>query len=123
MHALANYAQLEVLEATTQWHDEGHVDGSDTWHDSMLVCRKPELGRWRSLRSGVKLWLQHRALTIGLRHEDAATPMRSGHRESARSRGATDTVIRWYRRFVPARLRMRVPRRFRRMVRKRLIGP
>lgn len=123
MHALANYAQLEVLEATTQWHNEGHVDGSDSWHDSMLVCRKPELGPWWSLKSGAKRWLQHRALTIGLRDEDAATPKKSGQGEYARSSGAMDTVIRWYRHFVPARLRMRVPRRFRRMVRKRLIGP
>lgn len=67
MRALAAYAQLEVLEATTQWHDEGYTDGSDWWHDSMLVCRKPELGAWRSLKRGIKRWAQHRALTIGLR--------------------------------------------------------
>ena len=62
-------------------------------------------------------------LTRNPRHKNAATPKKSAQRESARSRGATDTVIRWYRHFVPARLRMRVPRRFRRMVRERLIGP
>lgn len=67
MHALAIYAQMEMLEAKTQWLDEGHNDGSDWWHDSMLVCRKPDLGAWWSLKSGLKRWLQHRALTIGLR--------------------------------------------------------
>lgn len=67
MHALGIYAQLEVLEASTQWHDEGHEDGSDWWHDSMLVCRKPDLGMWWSMKSGLKRYLQHRALTIGLR--------------------------------------------------------
>lgn len=67
MRALAIYAQMEILEAKTQWHDEGYTDGSDWWHDSMLVCRKQDLGRWWSIKSELKRWLQHRALTIGLR--------------------------------------------------------
>lgn len=67
MRALGVYAQMEVLESMTQWHDEGLTDGSDCWHDSILVCRKPDLGAWYAFKSGLKRWLQHRALTIGLR--------------------------------------------------------
>ena len=67
MGSLAHFAQMEVLEATTQWEDQGYADGSDWWHDSMLVCRKPDIGAWWNLKSGLKRWLQHRAMTIGMR--------------------------------------------------------
>jgi SAM-dependent methyltransferase len=67
MRALSAFAQMETLEAMTQWDDEGYNDGSDWWHDTMLVCRKPDLGTWRSMKRELKRWLQHRVLTIGLR--------------------------------------------------------
>lgn len=65
--ALADYAQLQALEVSTQWHDEGHADGSDWWHDTVLVARRPEFPAWTEAKSRVKRWLQHRAATIGLR--------------------------------------------------------
>jgi len=40
---------------------------SDAWHDSMLVCRKPDRGPWLNLRHRCRRWVQHRANTIGLR--------------------------------------------------------
>ena len=40
MRSLAKYAELETLEAYTQWNDEGHDDGSDLWHDSVLIAQK-----------------------------------------------------------------------------------
>lgn len=67
MSTLAFFAQMEVLEASTQWGDEGHADGSDWWHDSMLVCRKPVHGPWWMFKSALKRWIQHRAMTIGFR--------------------------------------------------------
>lgn len=67
LHALATFAQLEVLEASTQWQDLGYLDGSDWWHDSLLVCRKPDHGAWWNAKSSLKRWLQHRAMTQGLR--------------------------------------------------------
>lgn len=66
MGSLAHFAQMEVVEATTQWEDKGYADGSDWWHDSMLVCRKPDKGWWWKTKSGLKRWLQHRAMTIGM---------------------------------------------------------
>ena len=66
MVSLAQFAQLEPLEAVTQWDDLGDAV-SDAWHDSMLVCRKPDRGPWLNFRSRFKRWAQHRANTIGLR--------------------------------------------------------
>lgn len=67
MASLAHFAQLEVIEATTQWEDQGYADGSDWWHDSMLVCRKPDNGPWRNTKSSLQRWVQHRTLTMGMR--------------------------------------------------------
>jgi len=52
--ALAGWAGLEVLQAKTHWEDEGWADGSDEWHDSVLVATKPQvegLRRWASQAS------------------------------------------------------------------------
>lgn len=39
--ALAKYADLEPVEVFTQWDNNNYPDGSDMWHDSVLICRKP----------------------------------------------------------------------------------
>jgi SAM-dependent methyltransferase len=67
LSSLATFAQMDVLEAVTQWEDMGYADGSDRWHDSMLVCRKPNNGAWWNNKSALKRWLQHRTTTIGMR--------------------------------------------------------
>ena len=67
MTSLAHFAQMEVLEVSTEWEDKGYMDGSDWWHDSMLVCRKPDNGTRWNMKSALKRWLQHRAMTIGMR--------------------------------------------------------
>ncbi len=64
MNALTQFAQLEVITSHTQWAHHGYNDGSDDWHDSMLVCRKPDLGLWRNAKCDLKRWLQHRANTL-----------------------------------------------------------
>lgn len=66
MGSLAHFAQMEVLEASTAWEDKGYEDGSDWWHDSMLVCRKPDKGFWWNFKSALKRSVQHKALTIGM---------------------------------------------------------
>lgn len=66
MASLARFAQLDPVQVKTQWQDEGHDDGSDVWHDSVLVCRKPDHGPWWNLKSALKRWLQHRSLVQGL---------------------------------------------------------
>jgi SAM-dependent methyltransferase len=41
LRALARYAGLEVLEASTQWEDLPEYDNeSNKWHDSVLIARK-----------------------------------------------------------------------------------
>lgn len=66
MTSLAHFAQLEVVEATTQWEDKGYADGSDWWHDSMLICRKPDNGTWQNAKNSLQRWVQHRTLTMGM---------------------------------------------------------
>jgi len=40
--ALARWANLEVLEATTQWEDlPQYEEGDNCWHDSVLIARNP----------------------------------------------------------------------------------
>lgn len=65
--SLAHYAQMEVLEATTQWQDLCYADGSDLWHDSMLVCRKPDKGVWCNKKSSLKRWLRHWTIRAGMK--------------------------------------------------------
>ncbi len=64
--SLAQFAQMETLEAVTQWDDLGDAV-SDLWHDSMLVCRKPDRGTWANATAAFTCWLQHRAITAGLK--------------------------------------------------------
>jgi SAM-dependent methyltransferase len=66
MVSLAQFTQMETLEAVTQWDDRGHPE-SDCWHDSMLVCYKPDRGTWLNLKGAFRRWVQHRANTMGLR--------------------------------------------------------
>jgi SAM-dependent methyltransferase len=40
MKAIAKFANLEVLEVSTQWNDEEYDDGSNVWHDTILVAKK-----------------------------------------------------------------------------------
>ena len=40
--ALAKHGGLEVLEVFTQWENKTYSDGSNNWHDSVIICRKPE---------------------------------------------------------------------------------
>ena len=49
--ALGRFARLEVVEAFTQWKpDSRYADLSNSWRDSVLICRKeslPLLSAWR----------------------------------------------------------------------------
>lgn len=64
MAALAHWARLEVLEASVQSQDLGYADGSDTWRDAVLVCRKQDLGAWRNLRRCLRLRLRRWAVGL-----------------------------------------------------------
>ncbi len=63
--ALAALAELEVCEAVTQWQDAGYTDGSDTWHDSMLIARRPHLSAFNTLKADAKRWLRLTTMTLG----------------------------------------------------------
>lgn len=61
--ALAKFAQMAVVSTKTQWSGEGYNDGSDQWHDSVLVCRKPLFPVYTALKAKVKNRLQHAVLS------------------------------------------------------------
>jgi hypothetical protein len=67
MESLARFVQMEVIEAVTQWQNRNYADESDCWHDSLLICRKPDKGIWWNKKSNLNRWLQHRTATIGMR--------------------------------------------------------
>jgi SAM-dependent methyltransferase len=58
LRAAARYAELETIEAWTQWEDLQRYDSeSNKWHDSVLVARKARgkiSTRWRR---GFERWL------------------------------------------------------------------
>jgi SAM-dependent methyltransferase len=64
--AIAKFARLHTLEAVTQWDAAGDPE-SDLWHDSMLVCRKPDLGTWANARLSLARWLTHRACLMAVK--------------------------------------------------------
>ena len=63
--ALAKFAQMDVLQISTQWEFRGYEDDSDQWHDSVLICRKPNFPRYMTLKAKVKNRLQHVVLASG----------------------------------------------------------
>ena len=67
MNALAKFSRLTTIEAYTQWEPQGYsTDNSDIWQDSVLVCRKPQISPWASIRNHVVNRIQFHALVIGL---------------------------------------------------------
>lgn len=65
MTAMGRFSDLHILSVQTQWQDKGYDDGSDQWHDSMVVFRKPVFSPWIELKSRVKRTLQYKALMLG----------------------------------------------------------
>ncbi|MBX3654357.1 MAG: class I SAM-dependent methyltransferase [Ramlibacter sp.] len=60
MRAIAQFARLECLEVYTNWENSGDP-GSDFWHDSVLVLRKPKR-TW--LKAGLLYCMQKMQRTV-----------------------------------------------------------
>jgi SAM-dependent methyltransferase len=45
--ALARWMRLDPLDVSTEWNAPAYPDGSESWKDSFMVCRKPR-GSWHS---------------------------------------------------------------------------
>ena len=51
LKSLADFAGLQPLEVYTQWNDlEDYTDGSNAWHDSVLIAKKKRVGFQRELK-------------------------------------------------------------------------
>jgi SAM-dependent methyltransferase len=65
--ALARFARLRVLEASTQWKpDERYDQKSNTWRDTVLICRKYKLSGFYAWRQRLWRTVLHRALLYRL---------------------------------------------------------
>lgn len=60
--ALARWADLDVVEATTNWESEGFTDDSSAWMDTKLVIRKPRGSLLPQLRNQLKRAILARTL-------------------------------------------------------------
>lgn len=60
--ALARWADLDVIEATTNWESEGFTDDSSAWMDTKLVIRKPRGSLLPQLRNQLKRAILARTL-------------------------------------------------------------
>ena len=66
-NAAARFARMKVLEVSTQWKPDEHYDNkSNTWRDTMLVCRKYKLSFLYAWRQRVWRSLLHQALIYRL---------------------------------------------------------
>ncbi|KAF0811428.1 hypothetical protein IGB42_04127 [Andreprevotia sp. IGB-42] len=64
--AMGKFAGMEVLKAETHWGGDNPTDDSMVWQDTTLVCRKPVLGAFDSLRRHVRQRLQHFSLLLSV---------------------------------------------------------
>ena len=65
MVSLGRFARLDRLKTYTSWDDMGDP-GSDLWHDSVGVYRKPNRSWVKHCSIRLLQYMQHRFLTIGL---------------------------------------------------------
>ncbi|MBX3586306.1 MAG: methyltransferase domain-containing protein [Ramlibacter sp.] len=62
MRAIAQFARLECLNVYTNWDNNGDP-GSDLWHDSVVVLRKPKRAWFKSLPLQWMQELQRKVMT------------------------------------------------------------
>lgn len=65
MRAVAKFARMECLEVYTNWENTGDP-GSDFWHDTVLVVRKPQRTPLKALALRVMQGLQRRVMSYRL---------------------------------------------------------
>jgi SAM-dependent methyltransferase len=61
--ALAHYARLQILENSVQKKDDARYkkDDSNVWKDAQLICRKPFVSWFASIKSDIRRYILHRA--------------------------------------------------------------
>lgn len=63
--AMARFARLEVVEVSTKWEpDIGYTDLSNTWRDSVLICRKSCISKVDACWQQIRRSLLHRVLVL-----------------------------------------------------------
>jgi SAM-dependent methyltransferase len=62
--ALCNFLGFEPLSVYTQWEDRNYPDGSDVWHDTVLIARKPKRPLIKGIKWGLAQYLKRKALAL-----------------------------------------------------------
>jgi SAM-dependent methyltransferase len=65
MRTFAKFARLHCVDVHTHWEDMGDP-GSDCWHDTVLVARKPERPWHKALAVGALQQVQRRLMSVAL---------------------------------------------------------
>lgn len=66
--AMARFARLKVIEASTQWEPDGRYDNkSNTWRDTRLVCQKYRLSGFYAMRQRIWRYILHRTLVYRIK--------------------------------------------------------
>lgn len=66
--AMARFARLKVLEASTQWEpDERYDNKSNTWRDTRLICQKYRLSGFYAMRQRIWRYILHRCLVYRIK--------------------------------------------------------
>lgn len=74
LRVLANFCRLHIIQCYAQWEDDPAFDlSSNTWHDAVLIARKPLRTPWQNLRA----WLRNRSCHAVL---SAALPRHHSHK-------------------------------------------
>ena len=68
--AMGRFAHLEVVEVFTQWKpDSQYTDLSNTWRDSVLICRKESLPLLSAWRRRILRGILHKISIMELNHK------------------------------------------------------
>jgi SAM-dependent methyltransferase len=62
--ALCSLMGFEPLKVYTQWEDRSYADGSDVWHDTVLIARKPERPLLKRIKWTLAQYLKRKALAL-----------------------------------------------------------
>jgi len=62
--ALCNFMGFEPLSVYTQWEDRNYPDGSDVWHDTVLIARKPKRPLIKGIKWTLAQYLKRKALAL-----------------------------------------------------------
>jgi SAM-dependent methyltransferase len=62
--AIADYAGLTIIEAFSYWEYNDRYEEGNVWKDTVLVCKKSNLGLFAGVRSEIKNYISKKVLSL-----------------------------------------------------------